>query len=244
MKKILVILAVLILLAAVGAVLYLGYLGFVPGLSGLFGSDKPRDLGVTYARADYDSADAKADVAIVVSKGNVPPEDSMVCTGAKQVTDSFSGAELTATINEHQGNWRYYPVSDVQLKIAADGSTQVSGMLRLDRLAGYAAATGASYANIKTVMDKFSLLAESVPFYLNATANVTNGLVDMRISSAEIGRAKIPQNLIDDHEGDINGFFTQQLSAFDGLSVKSLDFKDGQMNFDGTLPESVETFAD
>jgi len=32
------------------AVLVLGYLGFVPGVSNIFGSNKPRDLGVTILR--------------------------------------------------------------------------------------------------------------------------------------------------------------------------------------------------
>lgn len=54
-KKILIILGVLILIL----VLALGYLGFLPWLSSVFGSDRPRDLGVRPMPQDLDSAMTK-----------------------------------------------------------------------------------------------------------------------------------------------------------------------------------------
>ena len=53
-------LRILILPAAVvaTAVLALGYLGFVPGVASLFGSDKPRDLGIKATAADLQSANS------------------------------------------------------------------------------------------------------------------------------------------------------------------------------------------
>lgn len=54
-KKILIIVGVIILII----VLALGYLGFLPGLSSVFGSDRPRDLGVRPMPQDLDTAMTK-----------------------------------------------------------------------------------------------------------------------------------------------------------------------------------------
>lgn len=49
----------LILILIIVVILLLGYLGFVPGVSAIFGSNKPRDLGITHTQADLDSAQTK-----------------------------------------------------------------------------------------------------------------------------------------------------------------------------------------
>lgn len=60
MKTILAIIAGLFLLIVISIVGVLGYFGFIPGVSKIFGSDQPRDLGVTYSYADYTSYMDKA----------------------------------------------------------------------------------------------------------------------------------------------------------------------------------------
>jgi hypothetical protein len=241
MKKILAVILTVILALIIGGVLYLGYLGFIPGLAALFGSDKPRDLGVAYSAADYTSADSKAQVKIETMPSAPSIKAGLVCLGQKPVINSFSGPELTAVINGHSGNWKYYPVSQAQLKINADGSAEVSALLHFDRLAGYAQATGMNYTAVETVLKKFYLSPATMPIYLAGTVSVANGQVNLALSKAEIGRANVPNSLSNKYSGAVNSFFSQQVNAFPGFYIEALDFQGGKMNFKGTMPETVRT---
>jgi len=247
MKKVLLIIVIVIVAVILGVVLYLGYLGFIPGLSSLFGSDKPRDLGVTWTAQDYATAHAATKVEVKTTEITATesaaqtPGETLKLSGSHPAQVTMSSSELTSVINTNSGNWKYFPVSNVQVKINTDGSAQMSGLLNLDRFAGYAAATGVSYSDVKVVMDKFGLLPQAVPFYISATPSVTNNIASMNIGKAELGRASVPQNLISENAGAINGFFTQQLNAFPGFSAKSANFNGGKLNFDGTLTDVIET---
>src|SRR5450756_747130 len=64
-------LATLVVLVAV-VVLGLGYLGFIPVVAGVFGSDKPRDLGVKATAADLQSANGNTGVKLT----ELPPSSS------------------------------------------------------------------------------------------------------------------------------------------------------------------------
>lgn len=242
MKKALIVIVIVIVILILGIVLTLGYFGLVPGVSSLFGSDKPRDLGVIWTPADYAKAHSQTGVEVKVSEGSPVAAQSIISTGSHPASLNLSGTELTAVINNNSGNWKYFPISDVQLKLNADGSAQMSGMLYLNRLAGYTAATGASYEDVQVVMDYFKLLPEKIPFFVSASPSVINNAASLNFSKAELGRIPVPQNLISDNAGAIDSFFTQQLNAFPGFSAKSANFAKGQLNFDGTLADKVETF--
>ena len=228
----------LIIIIAIG---YLGYLGIIPGISKVFGSDKPRDLGIKYTIENYQTADTKAQVKIETIETATTVKEGLVWTGKKAVANSFSAEELTATINTHAPNWKYFPVTDAQVKINADGSAAFSGLLHFDRLAGYSEAMGANYASIQLVMDKFKIVPSVLPIYVDGAATVTNGVVNFAVNKAEFGRIGVPKTLIEKSQGGINGFFTQQINAVPGFYIESLDFKNGQMNFKGTMPEKVVT---
>lgn len=242
MKKVLLIILGIILGLIIAGVLVLGYLGFVPGLSSLFGSDKPRDLGVVYTSEDYSAAHAKTGVEISSLYGVISDKGSLVLDGSHPANLTLSSQELTAVINNNSGNWKYFPVSNVQVKIGENGSAEMSGVLHFDRLAGYAAATGANYADIKTAMDALKILPDALPFYIAAAPTVTNNTASMNISKVEFGRFPVPSNYFTDYAGPINGFFTQQLNAFPGFSAKSASFNGGKLNFDGTLSNKVTTY--
>lgn len=237
MNKFLLALLVIILVV-VG---YIGYLGFIPGVSTVLGSDKPRDLGVRYTSENYKSADAKALVKIETIETTPTVKAGLVWEGSKSVVNNFSAEELTAVINTHSPNWKYFPVTDAQVKINADGSAAISGLLHLDRMAGYSEAMGTNYADIKTVTDYLKIVPSALPVYIEGAGTVTNGKVSLDISKAELGRLSVPANLIKDNQGAINNFFSEQINAIPGLNIQSLDFKNGNMDFKGTMPEKVIT---
>ena len=128
MKKLFKIIGIIIVIFIIGVVLFLGYLGFIPGVASLFGSDKPRDLGVTWSNDDYVAAHKLTKVEIKTATGQIPDKESIISYGSHAAKLSLTDAAITAIINTNSSNWKYFPVTNVQLKIAADGSAQISGL--------------------------------------------------------------------------------------------------------------------
>jgi hypothetical protein len=227
-----------VLVAAV--VLGLGYLGFIPSVAGVFGSDKPRDLGAKATAADLQSANAKTGVKLAELPPSSTPEGSIQYSGQIPASASFTEKELTALAGSSK--WKYNPFSDVQFRIANDNSLEISGMLKVDRLQGYAAATGVSSEIVNMVMDKLNLVPNgSPPFYLKGAGSVVNNKVNFDIQQLEIGRLPVPSNLISDNKGVVTSFLENKISRIPGLSVKSATISNGALKFDGTLPEVEST---
>ncbi len=222
------------------AVLALGYLGFVPGVASLFGSDKPRDLGIKATAADLQSANSKTGVKLVELPPSSTPLGSISYSGQIPVNNSFTDEELTALAGSSK--WKYNPFQNVQIKISDDGTLEASGILRVDRLQGYAAATGVSSEVVKAVMDKLELVPNGAPpFYIKGTGSVTNNRVSQDIQQLEVGRLSVPANLISDNKGAITSFLNDKITKIPGLSVKSATMSNRSVKFDGTLPATEAT---
>lgn len=243
MKKILTIVLIILAALAVVAALVLGYFGLVPGVATLFGSDKPRDLGVTYTYDDYLTAGEKAYVNIILKEGEIEDENSLELIKTRKVSDvRFTDEELTAVVNENQDLWKFYPVEDVQVLINDDGTAEVSGMLLVDRLEQYAAVTGTDYEAMKAVVEKYDLFGGARPFYARGKATVRDNVVNFNLEKAEIGRVPVSKSTLTESIQEINAFFSMQLDAYDGLYVQRMDLDDGEMQFDGRFPKAIKSY--
>jgi hypothetical protein len=220
-------------------VLVAGYFGFVPGIAAVFGSDKPRDLGVTYTQNDYQSARQKSNIKRVDLPPNTPPEQSLVCSGEHAANFNLTDNEVTALINEK--SWRYFPVHDGQVRFNADGTAEMSGILELDTLEGYARARGYSEEDFKVVTDwlgRFAMVQKDMPFFVKGTGSV-GGSIDFNILKLELGRFSVPVDQINGRKAELINLLEEGLGRIDGFSVNKLNFSNGQMHFEGTLPDQV-----
>jgi len=225
------------------AIVILGYLGFIPGLSDLMGSTKPRDLGIKYTQADYDSAGEKNKVKIIVVDSAPDIQTSMICSGSQAIEASFTQEELTARININSQNWKYFPVKNVQVKINSDGTAESSGLLLIDNIEGFAKATGFKDIDIQKVLSKLKFVRKEIPFYVNIAPTVSEGQANIVVNKAELGRLAMPQDLAEQYKQDINYYISRLISssASPGLYVTSMNLDGGQVNFKGRLPESITT---
>jgi len=223
---IIAVLAVVILIA--------GYLGFMPGVSSLFGSDKPKDLGVTYTAEDYDSYVAKAKVKFEDLASGLPPRESLKFSGQQDTNASFLDKEVTAMVGSDK--WKYYPVSNTQIKISSDGMVEVSGTLRLDRLPNYALAEGIISSDYEAAMDYLKYIKTNPAFYVKGTGYVTDNKVSLNLSQASIGRLNLPQSELIKQRASIERFVEGRIKFVPNFNIKSLTFQDGKMNFDGSFP--------
>ena len=242
----------------------LGYLGLVPGVSTLFGSDKPRDLGIRYANEDKESARAKSQIVYETLPSDIPPQNSIQRMGKREISAEFTSAEATALMNNRP--WKYFPYKNIQIKFNKDGSAEVSGIVLKDKIPGYGAYIGAP----KEALDfAIKYLPANPVFYLKMKA----GLKDNKVSIFEpqifeLGRVSIPVNLFlsfappsligQTFAVDIGGMISDlskvknkrdliityingRISSIPGFYAKTASISDNKLLFDGTLAEKEAT---
>ncbi len=231
MKRFLITIFILVLVAA----LALGYFGFVPGVSTLMGSDKPRDLGVTYTAQDLQSGFNKLGMQVTKLTSADSPAASIVYSGSKAVNVSFTQEELTAQLNK---DWKYYPVTDCQLKINSDGTVEISGKLMLDRIEGFMQAYNVD-ADMGQVNSYLKYVPNNPRFYVNGTLSVANGTLNViDVTDVEIGRLNLTGQF-NDNMNSIVDLVRTIIHQYPGFQVTSFNFNGGKANFVGNVANSV-----
>jgi hypothetical protein len=220
---------------AVVVVLALGYLGFMPGVSNLFGSNKAKDLGVTFTSADLKSARAKTGVINTDLSSSAAAQDSLKFGIPRKVDATFTQAECNALLNNHP--WKYYPLKDIQLKINADGTAEFSAILIKDRLQGYAEALKISDGDIQVLNEYLNKVPENPAFYIKGTGGITNNqITGMDVEDFKVGNLSFTQQ-IQDNESSLASAGATLMRSIIGMNIESLQIVNGSIKFKGTLPD-------
>jgi hypothetical protein len=230
--------ALVIVLLIIGVVLLgLGYIGLAPGLAGLLGANTPRDLGVRYTAADLASGEAKTGTKTIALPAGAAPQDSFTVTGSIPVKVSFTDEELTALAAQRAKQWQYYPVSDAQIKIHDDGTVEASGVLSVGRAYACAAALGFSAPAVDAALGALRVVGGYPAVYAKGTGAVTDGQVTLDVQHLEIGRLPVSAELLAQNQGAIVSGIEQIIRAA-GVSARSVTFANGELQFDGSHPET------
>ena len=238
MKKILRNIAITAAILVGIGILGLGYYGFVPGLSKVLGSANPRDLKVEPTVQDLESAKARTGIVFGELPTDVPAEQSIRFTGRTEIVAEFTDEELTALLLDDR--WKYNFVEKTQIRINADGSQEISGLLRLDRIYGYALAHRIPMGKIGPFVRRLEMLKANPAFYLKFRSSWTDNVLSMDVERAEIGRFEFPKKVLDDNRDWVRSSLEKHVLGVPELSIRSLTFTDGWMRFDGTLPQSID----
>jgi hypothetical protein len=220
------------------AILILGYYGFVPGLSTFLGATEPRDLGVRYTEQDLLSANQKLGVGWLMLAASDDPKSTFSLQGTKRTETQFTQEELTALMADNDRRWKYYPVSDTQVRFNSDGTVETSGRLNRDILDKYADATDlpAEYRDPITRCGKYLLV--NPRFYTKGKLSVEKGKVTSSVEEIEIGRVKIGDDQLKSNPGWGNGLIEDRLQTA-GITADAVSFTNGGMFFSGSVPEKV-----
>jgi len=237
MKKIFYTFAILLILI----ILVLGYLGFVPGVSSIFGSNKPRDLGISARSSDEQSMAAKLDIKYTVLSSASSPQASLQLSGSKKLDTIFSDRELTGLMAQYEKAWKYYLISDAQVRFNADGTGEVSGILNVDRIYGYAAAAGLTAEEVKPWLDKVKIFTSNPPIYLKGKAETKNGVLTGELQTLEIGRLPVPASILPNNAVMVD-FIQNRLTKL-GIKIQNASIESGKVNFQGAIPTSVGLLA-
>jgi hypothetical protein len=237
-----------------------GYFGLIPGVSAIFGSNKPRNLGVSYTEADLASAKEKSQLEYAELPADTPDSQSLVRSGSRPITATFSNAEVTALMNDRP--FKYWPYKNVQVKMNADGSAEISGQLIKSRLSGYCASIGVD----KSVADKvIKYLPGNTVFYVKGRAALSGNKVSvLDPSKVEVGRVPIPINSllsfdigtgtalatdsavseldsVSGKKAAIISYINSHLAGIKGFFANSAYFSENELHFDGNLNEVEAT---
>lgn len=244
MKKVLLIIGIIVAVLIIAAVLLLGYFGFIPSIAKLMGTDKPRDLGITYTEEDLKSATKKTKAEVKVLKKSTAPEKSLKTAGSERAEFEITSAEFTALTNNYANNWGYYPAQNMQIKINEDGTGECSGLVQVDKIIGFIQATGNKYSeeDIQKALDYLRLSREdSMPFYFKISGRAAdNQIKEITPEKLEIGRFPIPSSILDRALPEIISFGNSQIENFAGLNVEDASIEDGKVSFKGEIPSEVE----
>lgn len=224
-----------LILFPVTVILLLGFLGFVPVLSNFIGP-KPKDLGIKYSQAAYDSGYRKSSVKVEAITKPVSPKESIATIGSHPVKDSFTSEEVTAAAQNR--NWIYWPFNQIQVRFNQDGTGEASGLINITKIFPYLSSLGVSAADVEKAMAKFNLPKTNLVFYIKVSGSVKDNQVDCKISRFEIGRIPIPMNYITQYTPAVNNFLEKNvLGNRPGYNIKSMTIADGKLLYDGTLPD-------
>jgi hypothetical protein len=241
LKKLLKVLIVLFVIV----ILVFGYLGFVPGVSNIFGSNKPKNLGIQYTDADLKSIVSKNTISRIVVNSAPDIKSSFVLEGSQPINNVFTDKELTARLNQ-TSDWALNPFTNVHIKIGNDGTVEASGIVRVDRLRSYAEATGVPTKDIKAIsqiMDKYKIPRVSFPAYVKGNLSIINDKLDINLSELNIGKIPISKEIFSQAKTPFEDFVHERLTSggYGSLYIKSLTFSNGKMNFSGNIPKVITT---
>jgi len=224
------------------AAFILGFAGLLPGVSKLFGADKPKDLGIKYSVEDLQSADQKTGIKIVILPLVGSPQESLSYSGNVNVNTRFTSEELTASINRWFEKWKYFPLSDCQIKINADNSVEISGIFRTDRVYGYLAAAGYDQKDIERVLGTIDTIKTNPPFYVKSNASIKDNTLSLDIEKIMIGKLSLPSFWIKNHQKEIAQFLEEdRINRIPKVDVRNLNFEAGTMKFEGVIPQIEAT---
>lgn len=212
-----------------------GYFGVIPGVSKLFGSDKPRDLGVTFSEADFKNMEAKTGATAELMPDSEMVNLTIKHVGQHNVDATFTQEEFTSKVSNRQ--WRDNPFGNVQVKFNADGSAEASGILKLPIATRFFAAMGIASADVEAAARKFKVPMADVPFYFKGTGVAENNHITPNLTALEIGRVPVPKAIIDQYQQEAADLATDLLSRVQGFSLEKAEIVESKLHFVGTLPD-------
>jgi hypothetical protein len=236
MKSILRTISYLFFVLVCAAIVFIGYLGFIPGIATIFGSDKPRDLNISYTSDDLKNSVEKIGTNLnSLPAGNTKVEDSVSYEGFRSINTSLSSQEITAYINNEK--WKYFPVKDVQIKFNNDDSVEISGLIIKDRLENYIKATKVKDSEYSEIKKYLIVPVNTVPFYVKGNIEIVNNKVTLNSETLEIGKLTIDNAVINNNKTAFQQFIEDRINFIPNLKVTSGKINDGKLSLIGTVPE-------
>ena len=231
------ILAVGVVLIAVLTAIFFLMPKSMPDLTGMLGLNKARDLGVKYTYADLQ---AGREVTKVEFEDLPETSDASIqFSGEKDISGEFSSEMITAMING--ASYKYYPLTNTQVKISPDGTIETSGNIDIAKLVKWATDLNADPEVTGKIDQYIGGIAANPSFYLKGTMSVANNNIDLNVQDAQISVVKVDKATIDQYQGQVADFVEERIANVPGMDVRSADFSSGKLVLDASYPAIEKT---
>jgi hypothetical protein len=173
--------------------------------------------------------------------GLAPTGKYTIYEGSHNANLSLSSDEFSSLVQS--GGWEFSEAAtDIQIKMDKDGKVEASALVNIDKLEKYLDNSGlVNTKDFKTYTDKIKVLEKNVPIYLAGTGEVVNNKVKLNLDSVKVGRLPMPMN--SESTGYLAQLLEKGINGIPGFRVDSAKVEDGQLNFKGSLPNNVKTWA-
>jgi hypothetical protein len=232
MKVFAIIASILLLIITIPLTL----LGVVPVLSSLIGASQV-DLGISVTPQETQEAIAKVGTNIITLPSDTALDAGFRLEGSKDASFTMTSQELSAHSNNRP--WANYPVRNVQIKIADDGQIEASAILIISKAMPYALNLGYSEAQIRDAMSEYNLPSFEVPIYIRGFGEVIEDKSTVNAQEVKIGAIIIPTHIVNQANTEVKQVIDDLISKHShSFHAQYLKFKDGQMQFQGTVAEN------
>jgi hypothetical protein len=177
---------------------------------------KPKDLGVVYTEADYQSAVTKLGVQKTDTVPDLPPEKTKtVYKGKKKVKAALSSSEVSALVSMHRRS-PGQPLQNVQILLGDNNTLQMTGSVVYN---------GVSY-----------------PFYTALTAALAGPqAVGGSAQSIVVWGVELPREYYEAATEFLASAINTHLAEMgDSLDIQSASIVGGELVFEGTIPATAE----
>jgi hypothetical protein len=217
----------------VGIVLAVFLIGLI---SVYFVFSMPKNLGVNFSQENLNSINTKTGISYEELESS--SESSLKLLGKKEIESEFTENEITALMDNHQEKWKHYPVKNVQIKIHDDGKIELSGKIDSSNIDLYSEATSLPDKYRKVVVEQMKKIPIKPSFYLKGDLKIIDGELQGGIDEAKIGPIKLPENWMQNNEDFVKDFVEDRISKA-GIVANNVNFANGEMQFDGSIPETI-----
>ncbi len=235
--KIIKFLFLFVLVILVGLTLLGGYLGFVPFLSEVLA--KQRDLGVVIDSAYFENTAKELGASRSFSSSATGTPNFL---GTVEIEKSFTGSEASSIIagwEEVYEYTRYTPFENVQIKVHEDGTLEMSAMLDVQKGINIAKEIGYTNSQIDEGLKYAKFLSNKVAFYAKGRGEVVNNQVSFEGEILELGRVKIPSNILTTVENGLEEVIETRISKIPNLRVDSMKAVDSKIDVKAQIPQMV-----
>lgn len=221
---------VIILLIAGG----LFYVGIIPGFA------KATDLGSTADPNFIINFDKAHGMKNEIPNGVVPDNRQAEFSGQTELNADFTSNDITSLLSSWKARSPKLPIKNVQVRFNSDGTGEISGILEIKTAVNLAKSLGYNDSDIEKGKEYIKYTFGDISFYVKGTGNVTNNLVTLNPSTAKLGNVNLPSDITQKAMPIIEDAIERRLKQVPNLSVKTLDFSNGKLHFEGTIPDTIK----
>lgn len=237
MKKFIIVFfsTILVLLLIVGGVA--AYFGFIPGISDTF--VKRIDLGIeNNPQLNIDLRD-RLGVQFNISEESLPTDKDVIYEGVLEIEESLTSEQVTSILNSVKAEVNSMPFSNVQIRMNQDGTTEASFNLNIETTINEARKLGYSEEQIEQGKKYLGVLGDSVYVYAKIVFDMTEDELTVNPYTFRIQNFNVPTSITNMVAEVGSNAIEDRLSQVPNIYVKSLKQVGSNLNFSGTIPQSI-----